>query len=114
MLDAETVRAQPARGELRVERKGMRRVAVLLAADDENHVIPLLDKPSQGRPPSHQTDDPPEDLAASLKAALDSRCRTGLLGGRHRNWPSDRIVRAIRQRHDFALMLSFVLHFTLS
>lgn len=44
MLDAEAAKAQPARGELRVERKGMRRVAVLLAADRESYVIPLLDK----------------------------------------------------------------------
>jgi len=66
LLDAETVRAQPARGELRVERKGMRRVAVLLAADDENHVIPLLDKPSQGspaEPPSRRSAGRPRRVA---------------------------------------------------
>ena len=36
--------AQRVHGELQVYRKGMKRVAVLLAADGETYVVPLLDK----------------------------------------------------------------------
>ena len=44
LLDREAIAADPARGELRVQRKGMKRVAVLLGADGERYVLPLLDK----------------------------------------------------------------------
>lgn len=44
LLDAEAVKASPARGELRVQRRGMKRIAVLLEPDGEHYVIPVLDK----------------------------------------------------------------------
>ncbi|WP_143684683.1 hypothetical protein [Variovorax sp. KK3] len=43
-LHPEDIEAAPVHGELRVQRKGMKRVAVLLAADRESYVVPLLDK----------------------------------------------------------------------
>ena len=44
MLSPEAIRADFARGELQIYRKGMKRVAVLLAPDGETYVLPLLDK----------------------------------------------------------------------
>lgn len=44
LLDTEAVKARPARGELRVQRRGMKRIAVLLEPDGEHYVIPVLDK----------------------------------------------------------------------
>jgi hypothetical protein len=43
-LHPDDIGAEPAHGDLQVYRKGMKRVAVLLAADRENYVVPLLDK----------------------------------------------------------------------
>lgn len=43
-LHRDDIEAEPAHGELQVHRKGMKRVAVLLARDRESYVIPLLDK----------------------------------------------------------------------
>ena len=44
LLDRQSIQADPARGELRVQRKGMKRIAVLLGADGAQYVVPLLDK----------------------------------------------------------------------
>ncbi|GAA4337925.1 hypothetical protein GCM10023165_16300 [Variovorax defluvii] len=43
-MPPESIHADFARGELQVYRKGMKRVAVLLAPDGETYVLPLLDK----------------------------------------------------------------------
>src|ERR1700709_2129095 len=43
-LDREAIEADPVRGELRVQRKGMKRIAVLLKADGERYALPVLDK----------------------------------------------------------------------
>ena len=43
-LHRDDIEAEPAHGELQVFRKGMKRVAVLLAPDRESYVVPLLDK----------------------------------------------------------------------
>ena len=44
LLDREAIAGSPTRGELRVLRKGMKRVAVLLAHDGETYLLPLLDQ----------------------------------------------------------------------
>ena len=44
LLHRDDIEADPAQGELQVYRKGMKRVAVLLGANGESYVIPLLDK----------------------------------------------------------------------
>ena len=44
LLDRQSIQADPARGELRVQRKGMKRIAVLLGPDGAHYVVPLLDK----------------------------------------------------------------------
>lgn len=44
LSDREAIRADPARGELRVQRKGMKRIAVLLGPDEERYLLPVLDK----------------------------------------------------------------------
>ena len=43
-LHRDDIERAPVRGELRVYRKGMKRVAVLLGPDGERYLIPLLDK----------------------------------------------------------------------
>ena len=44
MLDRQAIQADPTRGELRVLRKGMKRIAVLLGPDGERYLAPVLDK----------------------------------------------------------------------
>ncbi|VWX58907.1 conserved hypothetical protein [Burkholderiales bacterium 8X] len=44
LLDRQSIQADPVRGDLQVHRKGMKRVAVLLGADGERYMLPLLDK----------------------------------------------------------------------
>ena len=44
LLDRAAIQAAPVRGELRVSRKGMKRVAVLLKDDGESYALPVLDK----------------------------------------------------------------------
>jgi hypothetical protein len=44
LLDREAIEADPVRGELRVQRKGMKRIAVLLKSDGERYALPVLDK----------------------------------------------------------------------
>lgn len=43
-LHPDEIELAPVRGELRVYRKGMKRVAVLLGPDGERYLLPLLDK----------------------------------------------------------------------
>lgn len=44
LLQRDQIIGEHVRGELRVHRKGMKRVAVLLAPDGEHYLLPLLDK----------------------------------------------------------------------
>ena len=44
LLDREAIQADPVRGELRVQRKGMKRIAVLLKSDGERYALPVLDR----------------------------------------------------------------------
>lgn len=44
LLDRSAIQSDPVRGELRVQRRGMKRIAQLLGADGERYVLPVLDK----------------------------------------------------------------------
>ena len=44
LLSREAIQAHPVPGELRVQRRGMKRIAVLLQADGERYALPVLDK----------------------------------------------------------------------
>lgn len=44
LLHPEEIKRDPRRGDLRVSRRGMRRIAVLLAPDGERYIVPLLDR----------------------------------------------------------------------